>query len=1122
MKRDKIRIRLYCGNHLRIVFTVLITLGIIGGFSTGLYATFDMQPEKITLNLEKATFSELVRQLEANSRYTFLYREDQVRSIKSLNMTCSRMEIDEILQECLSDTNLTYRIVDHTIIIVPIEKQNEIKHQKVIGSVVDKQGQTLPGVTILLKGTTLGCVSDADGNFEITIPMNGKSVLLFSFVGMENREIQITDTKPLKVVMQPSTTEIDEVVVTGIFNKAKESYTGSVSSISSKELKMYKGQNLLSTLRNIDPSINIIANNLAGSNPNRLPEVNIRGNSSLPMSVKELNEGASQQLNAPVVIMDGFEISLQKLLDFNDEEIESINILKDAAATAIYGSRGANGIIVITTKAPQAGRLRIFAQGGVNIEIPDLTSYDLLNARDKLELERMVGLYNGSANDVDKDRELKLQYNERLADVLGGVDTYWLSEPLRTGVGQKYNLRLEGGSNEFRWGTSLSYNTIAGVMKGSERNTFSGSITLSYSYKNIIFRNQTVIDFNEGKESKYGVFSEYAKMNPYFRPKDQNGEYIKSYQSIGRGYSIGNPLHDAQLNIINKSKYNQLTNNFSIEWNMNEALRLRAQLGISKLSRSSDYYLPANHSSFEKTAYESGDGFFRKGIYDYMTGEETNIDANVTLNYSKTFNNVHQVYVGIDGSMAQAKDYQYTMQVEGFPNEDLDFFANALQYAKDAKPSGIENITRRVGLTGNMNYTYDNRYFIDFSYRVDGSSQFGTDNKFAPFWSTGLGWNIHNEAFFNREHFFNKMRLRASIGESGSQQFNAYEALKTLKYYSGQRYLIWYGAELMGLGNENLKWQTTQQFNIGTEIALFNNRMTVTFDFYNKTTKDLLSQMDLPLVHGFPSYTENVGEVRNRGYEAILGGYIIRNTKRDMMWTITAKLAYNKNTITKLSQAIKDQNEIYLKQEVEINNLLYEGRSQNSIYAVQSLGIDPSTGEEIFLDADGNITDKWNPSAKKYMGVDEPLYRGNLSSMFSYKNLTLNLSFGYHWGGYLYNETLLNKVEVTNAAIQNNVDRRVFSERWQKPGDIKQFKGYGSSDTKATSRFVMPDRVFELQSVSLQYQLTSQSFTKHLGIDNMTFGVNMSDLFYITSVKQERGIAYPFARRMTCTLSLMF
>ena len=1122
MKKNDTQPFLFKGRRLKLflvrkLFAVLILL-CCGQINAAIYS----QEAKITLKLEHASFKEMANELEQSTGYTFLYRDEQIRNITDLSIECKNKELKEILDSCLAGTGLNYRMVDRTIIIVkdPVSQPQQAKLMRITGQVLTKDKESIPGVTIRLEGTTIGTSTDMDGNFVLQIPKGENQTLEFTFVGMKPQKIRVSDEKTLVVIMEHDITEMEEVVVSGIFNKSKESYTGSVTTVSEKQLKMFKGQNLLTTLRNIDPSINIISNNSVGSDPNVLPEINIRGNSSLPTSIQELNQNATKQLNAPLVIMDGFEISLQKLMDFNDEEISSINILKDASATAIYGSRGANGVIVVTTRAPQAGKMKIFAQAGINIEIPDLSSYDLLNAIEKLALEKRVGLYDADEGDPTADRKLKERYNARLEEALSGVDTYWLSQPLQTGIGQKYNLRLEGGSNEFRWGTSLSYNNVQGAMKGSERNTFSGSVTLSYTYKNVIFRNQTTLDYNKAKNSKYGSFSTYAKMNPYWRVRDEEGELIQTYE-LAAGGSVGNPLYDASLNVVDQNKYNQVINNFSIEWNIIDNLKLKAQLGVNKGHNSSDYFLPPTHSKFQTGSYD-GENSFRKGSYTYSTGESTDLDGNVTLSYSKIFADKHQIYAGVDYSIAEHKENDYSFSAEGFSSEDMHYLSNALQYTEGSKPQGSKNVTRRIGVTGNLNYTYDNRYYLDGSYRIDGSSQFGSKNKFAPFWSLGIGWNIHNEKFLQDNPIVNKLKIRGSYGETGSQQFSPYQALSTFQYYTSEKYLVWNGAELMGLGNEKLKWQITKEMNGGIEVELFRNRLSASLDVYQKKTSNLLSQMDLPLANGFSSYTDNVGEVKNYGYELSLSGYLIRNTEKNIIWMITGKMAYNKDKITKLSQAIKNQTENYKQQNVEYTKLLYEGKSLYSIYAVPSLGIDPSTGEEIFLDKDGNATNSWQPSAKRYAGISEPKYRGNISSMFMWKDLTVNLSFGYHWGGQQYNETLIDKVEITNSQAQLNADRRVWTERWQNPGDVKFFKNYGNEETKATTRFVMDDKVFELQSASVQYRWHSDFLKQRFSLESLTFNVNMSDIFYISSIKRERGISYPFARRVNLSIALMF
>ena len=501
------------------------------------------------------------------------------------------------------------------------------------GKVTDKAGDPLPGVAVQVKGTSQGVTTNADGEYYIMVKGVETPVLVFTFVGMEPQEITFEKGKHvIDVVMQESQQRLDEVVVTGIFKKAKESYTGAVTTVTKDEILAFRGQNLLQTLRSIDPAFNIVENNEFGSDPNRLPDITVRGSSSLTTDLQELNEGVKNDLNVPLIIMDGFEISLTKLMDYNDEEIESINILKDAAATAIYGSRGANGVIVIVSKQPEAGKLKVFAQVGMTFEIPDLSSYDLMKASDKLALEYAAGLYNHTTN-PSKDIMLKEAYYKRLKAVNEGVETDWLSQPLHTGVGQNYNVRFEGGSQEFRWLASLGYKDIQGAMIGSDRKTFNGAVTLSYTYKNLIFRNQTTIGSNRSNESPYGSFSTYARQQPYNAPWDAEGKLNRYFDGWDAGESkLQNPLYDATLNNLNRSGYTEIINNFSIEWKMNDALTVRGKFGISHTDNTSDRYISPESSEFKNY---TGDEVLRKGRYTLGTGKSTRYEGNLTLSYSK-------------------------------------------------------------------------------------------------------------------------------------------------------------------------------------------------------------------------------------------------------------------------------------------------------------------------------------------------------------------------------------------------------------------------------------------------------------------------------------------------------
>ncbi len=1064
--------------------------------------------------------------LEQSSSYKFLFTYEDVSSYR-VSGTVKDASFFQIVDFLLRDKPLHYTVNGKFVNIVKgrkdADKAESGKIQTVGGYVYDaKTKEPVIGAQVKVLGSNVVTVTDINGAFSFDYYLSGGQQLQVSYMGMQTKTVALK--KQMTIALEEDTKTLKDVVVTGIFRKAKESYTGAVTTVGKEKLELYRGSNLLQTLKNVDASLNFPINNAAGSNPNVLPNLNIRGSSTLPMNVEEFNENAAQTVNTPLIILDGFEITLTKLMDYNDDQIESINILKDAAATAIYGSRGANGVIVVVTKQPKEGKLRVTAKAGLSLEIPDLSTYHLLNASQKLQLEKAVGLYD--PNYLDDKIRYASYYNERLQNVLNGVDIDWLHKPVRTGVGQNYNVRLDGGASAFRWAASLGYNDVQGAMKGSNRKNVNGDITLMYSVNNLIFRNYTSVTSNHAKESKYGSFQDYVNMEPYDNPYDANGNLVKTFYDYSHSSSlIGNPLYDASLNTINKSEYFTFINNFSVEWQILEGLRLRAKLGVTTTRNSSDYFLPAEHSYFTSTEYQTASGQLRKGMYTYGTGNDNLLSADVTASYTRTFAEKHQLYVGVDYSISHENAYAYSFTAEGFSNADLSLISNASQYKLNSTPTGDRTTTRLVGLTGNANYTYDNRYYIDLSYRVDGSSKFGSDKRFAPFWSAGIGWNIHREHFMKNQHIFSNLRLKASYGVTGTQDFTTENAYTTYQYSNGNRYLTWAAATMMGLGNAALTWQKTKEVNVGTEIGVLDNRIMAEFNYYNKTTSNLLSAMDLPLSSGFSSYTANVGKMRNQGFEASLNAYIIRDSEKQFNWMVGGQMVYNTNKIIKLSDAIKNQNEQYLAQDVDVSNLFYEGRPLNAIYAVRSAGIDPSTGQEVFYDRSGNLTSTWSASDKVYLGPSQALYRGNFRTMVMWRGFTFNVSFGYHWGGKQYNSTLRDRVEVSRTTIgRQNVDERVLSARWMKPGDVTFFRNFNDADATihATSRYVFDDRVLELQSMSLQYRWNNEWLRHNTGLESLVFAVNASDLFYWSSVRYERGTSYPYARNVQGTITLTF
>ncbi|SEM68054.1 TonB-linked outer membrane protein, SusC/RagA family [bacterium A37T11] len=1105
--------------------------------------------QRISLSQRRAPLSEVFAEINQQTGYNFLWFAKRVDNNFPVDVNLKNADIKTAMTQLFKGLPLSYTIQDKTILVKEKEspstvtitlsgtKDNEATNTSpqqlvIAGQVTDTLGHPLPNATVKIKGTNISIVTNELGRYRLTVPTTVKNpVLVFTSVGMKPLEIPYSGNNLINAVLRENVESLDDVVVTGIFNKNKETYTGSARVISEVELKQFQGRNIFTTIGNIDPSFYVVPDNNFGSDPNHIPEVQLRGNRNLP-NINQLQDQTAVTLNTPLIIIDGFESTMERMMDLNNNQIQSITLLKDGSATAMYGSRGANGIIVITTKAPIAGKLKLYYNAGMNLSLPDLSSYHLLNAKDKLELERISGFYYNPTMTADQNIGLQQYYNEILARVNSGVNTDWLAKPLRTQIDQKHELRLEGGDQAFRYQLGVQYNNINGVMKGSDRRTVNGNIGLSYQLNKLNFRNNTIITFMNSNESPWGSFADYAKLNPYWSPYDADGQIGRyfspfdkdySYNANGSSYAIPNPMYDATINTYDKSGYTNITNNFQLDWRPEPHLLLQGTIGLTSLISSSDDFKPASHSSF--ASYSASD-ILRKGSYAYNSGKEFDYNGTLRASYTNIFKGVHQVTGGIQVDLSQNQNRNFIFNAEGFPDETIDFLGMALQYQQDGKPGGSEATTRRIGVLGNMSYAYDNRYLADVSYRIDGASQFGSDRLFAPFWSGGLGWNLHNEHFIKDNlPFINRLKLRASFGVTGNQAFGAYLPLATYSYITNDQYHGWLGATQTALGNPNLQWQKSGKTDFGFESEWLNSRLSFQADYYIEKTSNLLSSLELPYANGFSNYIENIGKLQQHGIELATRVVVLQNTQRRFYWSVSANIVYNTDKIVQLSEAMKAANEqLALQQDLGSNTpnkIIREGASQNTIYAVRSLGIDPSTGKELFLNKDGEVTYTWTANDRVAVGVDQPKYRGNLSTTLNFDNLMFSASFGYRFGGQLYNQTLIDKVE--NADRLFNVDNRVFYDRWQKPGDVTFFRGINETlKVNPSSRFVQNENTFSCQSVSMQYNINNRHFLHKLGLESLMVGANCGELFYFSTVKQERGLDYPYTRQFNISLNAIF
>lgn len=1078
----------------------------------------EVSAQQVSLQMKDATFQQVVKELERQTGLTFLFHVQKVSRLNKLNLDVKKAGWNQVLEECLAGSGLSYKVVENTVVIIPATEQSVLPQTKVVlkGVVKDKSGMALPGVTIRMKGTSLGTACDVNGAFQMDVPQVDEMILVFSFVGMKTQEIPCKGRETFQVVMEADQAEMEEVVVTGIFNKSRSSFTGAATTFSKEELQQVSSQNLLATLSVIDPSFKLMENINAGSNPNNLPDFEIRGSSNIGGIEGEYRDNP----NEPTFILDGFEVSKEKIFDLDPDRVQSITILKDAAATAIYGSRAANGVVVVETKAPEMGQLKVSYNFTLDMEAADLGVYNLLNASEKLEYERLAGRYSHS--NVETQDGLLKKYNERLEMVRKGYDTDWLAQPLHDlGVGHRHSLLLEGGDKAFRYGVTLNYNNKKGAMIGSKRNNLGVSISLQYNYKNFKFQNSLNYEAVRSSESPYGSFSEYAKMNPYFYPWDENGNVKEVLQAEDK---ILNPFWNGTLNTKNSSKYDNLINNFSVEWNITEAFRFTGRLSLNRRTEITDDFKPGQHTLFF--------GKDTKGSYKKSTMESSYYEGASTLSYTKMLNR-HLVIGNIGFSIRENRSDSYQVIATGFHNDKMDHIGMGTQFEEGSKPSGVESISRIMGFIGNASYSYASRYLLDASIREDGSSQFGSNKRWGTFWSVGAGWNIHREAFMDGQEFVSLLKLRASIGYTGSQKFNPYQALMMYRYLD-QAYGDNVGAQIMAFGNENLKWQRTDKRNVGLDFEFWKKRINGSFNFYSEYSKDVLTDITLAPSLGFDTYKENLGELKNTGYELNLRLTLIKKPDNGLLWNVSGSLVHNKNELTKISNALTamnakidesfvekgDENEEDKKKLTKPKVKYQEGQAMNTIWCVRSLGIDPATGKEVFLNSKGEKTDVYNAGNQVAFAVSDPKLEGNAGTNISYKGFQLNAYFMYKIGGYTYNQTLVDKVE--NVNYVNNVDARVLHDRWIRRGDIAKFKSISDqSITQPTSRFVEKDNVFECKSINLSYTLLKKQLTR-MGMERLKFTLYANDLFRCSTVKQERGINYPFTRNYTFGIQATF
>ena len=680
---------------------------------------------------------------------------------------------------------------------------------------------------------------------------------------------------------------------------------------------------------------------------------------------------------------------------------------------------------------------------------------------------------------------------------------------------------VEGGDDAMLYGVGVSYNGTEGVMKQSTRDVLSFNIDLRYRKGQFSFDNKFTLDYTESQNPPQS-FSVYVQTNPYYS-KDFEGDIPKYLEEtvIDGGTQtirVSNPLYNGSLNYIDGTKETGFRNNFQLEWRPDEALRLRGRISINKSNSKDEYFKSPFHTDFDNVEKTE------RGSYSKSTNEQRGYDGDVTITYGKLLGEMHQVNAVAGWNFSSTKNINDSYTAIGFPDDNVSNPAFSNTYAENSKPTYSESTSRSTSVYLNGNYSYNNRYLFDINVRADGSSVFGINKRFTTSWSVGLAWNIHNENFVG--DWADWLKLRFSVGNPGNQNFSAYKAYTTYVYNTSLQNAFDMGANVSEHGNPDLEWQKTMDYNVGFDLAVLNNRLKVNTDFYLKDTDPMLVNTSIASSTGRTSFTTNLGAQRTKGLSFNVVGMPIQNTEKQLTWSITLNGRHQVQTYRNIGNSLD-----LLNDELQGTSLVRyrDGGSPTDIWAVRSAGIDPMSGEEIYIKKNGLLTFEYDVNDEVIVGNTEPMLEGVVGSNLYYKGFTVSAYFRYRINADYFNSELYNRIEniQTSYVTAYNQDKRALYDRRQKPGDHAQYKRItntiaNNTTAPMTSRYVQKENSFSGESISMSYDFRNQKWLEKVFLDSLTLRANLNDIFYSSTIRAERGTSYPFARTVSFTVNMTF
>jgi len=1071
--------------------------------------------QEITLDLKAVMLEEAFSKLKQEYGLHFVYLETTLAGLPKVSIRVRSVTVMEVMDALLRDMPLTYIIHNRVVSIMRKEEEKLLPVPLTIsGYVYNAQTQLpVPRAGIRFVGAHGEAVTSVDGLFEVRVPP-GTTALQWTAVGYSTYTVPITGPGPYQIALQPIVVDIDEVVVTGIVDRDRASYTSATTTISGADIRKLTNSNAVEALATLDPAFMLIANNLRGSDPGLMPQIELRGKTSLSGLALESELGIDP--NLPLFVLDGFESSLEQIVNLDIHRIASITLLKDAASAALYGARSANGVVVVETRKPTEGKLTFNYRADIGVEVGDISDYNMMNSLEKVEFEQLAGRYDPQGQS-ENPAALSSTYNERKKNALRGQSFNWLKVPLQNGFSTNHSAFLQGGNARWQYAAGGNRRNREGVMRGSGKTTWGGWADLAFRKGKLVVYGKSFVNGYDHYDSPTNKFSAYVKQSPLYTPLD-TGRFLDEipFRDQYGYYREPNYVYDAGLNssIRNDSWYVQ--QNVSVDWGLSPGWTLSARIQTGYQSTSARQFISPKDSRFFETAVN------QRGSYELSQTRNFSYQGNIMATWDTHIVEKHEITVNVRGEIQQIDVNNRGYMLRGFPMETSGHPSEAFQPLPDGRPRAPSPPTiRRVNGLVSGNYSFEKRYFLDATLRIDGSTQFGSAERYAAFWSAGVGWNVHNESFMDNLPFVDLLRLRVNTGLTGNQSFGSF--LSTVVYEPLDQSNEGAGILHASLGNPFLRWQSTRQRSAGIDVNLWGGRVGIAGNWYVKYTNPLIGVVDMPPSTGVSDYAMNVGALKTRGMEALVRFSPIYRPAQSISWALGITFSKNRSVYADLANELLMLNEEMLNN--QSLNQYVNGKGPDDLWAVRSLGIEPNTGREIFLTQNGQHTFDYNLANVVIVGSARPWADGVISTVFNYKRISVGAYFRYSLGRSVLNDALYQKVEnIDFDGLSANQDVRALNDRWKEPGDQARFRGISLLEhTPISSRFIQRESLFSGESMSLGYTLDAVNtrFLHGWGIQQISVMAYANSFLRLSNLLAERGTEYPFSRTYSISLGLI-